>query len=422
MKIAHIADTHFGKDLKKVNFADCDQPFWIDKFIEDIQKEQVEVVLLAGDIYDDKIQPIKAINLFGSFLEKLNDLGITVFIVPGNHDQADRLAANSNILKKQQLYFASDLGRELLHKSLPLNGTSEVNFWLLPYVEPINVRRVLDQDDITSYDEAVRELLKVQPLDKKAVNILVAHQNVLAGATERILNDHEVDIGYSGEVDYTAFADFDYVALGHIHGMQAIGRDTVRYAGAPLQYDFSEEGRKKGYLLLEVNGKDDIKITEKELPLLHEVMVLPKGAPAATLEQLLELGKNIEHKEKYYFKVRIKSSSLVGKAQEQLYAVFGNNNLLETEIVREGATSYAISNAKGSNERTLEDNFAYFYKDRNKEELGKGAKLVVKKLIEQQQSDGYVTNMGTANEQKDYKDAAFAKLVAALEEELEDEG
>ena len=283
MKIAHIADTHFGKDLKKVNFADCDQPFWIDKFIEDIQKEQVEVVLLAGDIYDDKIQPIKAINLFGSFLEKLNDLGITVFIVPGNHDQADRLAANSNILKKQQLYFASDLGRELLHKSLPLNGTSEVNFWLLPYVEPINVRRVLDQDDITSYDEAVRELLKVQPLDKKAVNILVAHQNVLAGATERILNDHEVDIGYSGEVDYTAFADFDYVALGHIHGMQAIGRDTVRYAGAPLQYDFSEEGSKKGYLLLEVNGKDDIKITEKELPLLHEVMVLPKGAPAATL-------------------------------------------------------------------------------------------------------------------------------------------
>ena len=174
--------------------------------------------------------------------------------------------------------------------------------------------------------------------------------------------------------------------------------------------------------MLEVNGKDDIKITEKELPLLHEVMVLPKGAPAATLEQLLELGKNIEHKEKYYFKVRIKSSSLVGKAQEQLYAVFGNNNLLETEIVREGATSYAISNAKGSNERTLEENFAYFYKDRNKEELGKGAKLVVKKLIEQQQSDGYVTNMGTANEQKDYKDAAFAKLVAALEEELEDEG
>lgn len=420
MKIAHIADTHFGKDLKKVNFADVDQPFWMQKFLEDITKEQVDVVVMAGDIYDDKIQPIKAINLFGDFLAALNDLGITVFIVPGNHDQADRLAANSNILKKQYIHFASEISRELVHITLPM-GDEKVVFWLLPYVEPINVRRVLGRDDITNYDSAVRELLAEQPLDKEAVNVIVAHQNVLAGATERILNDHEVDIGYSGQVDYTAFDAFDYVALGHIHGMQTVGRDTVRYAGAPLQYDFSEEGRWKGYLLVEIAGKNKITITEKPLEMLHEVMVLPKGSAAATLEELLELGKRIENKDKYYFKVRIKSSSLVGKAQEQLYAVFGNNNLLETEIVREGASSYAITNAKGSGGRSLEQNFAYFYKDRNKQELDERAKLVVTKIIEQQQNDGYIANMGTGNEQNDYKLEAFAKLIKALEDELEDE-
>ena len=420
MKIAHIADTHFGKDLKKVNFADVDQPFWMQKFLEDITKEQVDVVVMAGDIYDDKIQPIKAINLFGDFLAALNDLGITVFIVPGNHDQADRLAANSNILKKQHIHFASEISRELVHITLPM-GDEKVVFWLLPYVEPINVRRVLGRDDITNYDSAVRELLAEQPLDKEAVNVIVAHQNVLAGATERILNDHEVDIGYSGQVDYTAFDAFDYVALGHIHGMQAVGRNTVRYAGAPLQYDFSEEGRWKGYLLVEIAGKNKITITEKPLEMLHEVMVLPKGSAAATLEELLELGKRIENKDKYYFKVRIKSSSLVGKAQEQLYAVFGNNNLLETEIVREGASSYAITNAKGSGGRSLEQNFAYFYKDRNKQELDERAKLVVTKIIEQQQNDGYIANMGTGNEQNDYKLEAFAKLIKALEDELEDE-
>ena len=420
MKIAHIADTHFGKDLKKVNFADVDQPFWMQKFLEDITKEQVDVVVMAGDIYDDKIQPIKAINLFGDFLAALNDLGITVFIVPGNHDQADRLAANSNILKKQHIHFASEISRELVHITLPM-GDEKVVFWLLPYVEPINVRRVLGRDDITNYDSAVRELLAEQPLDKEAVNVIVAHQNVLAGATERILNDHEVDIGYSGQVDYTAFDAFDYVALGHIHGMQTVGRDTVRYAGAPLQYDFSEEGRWKGYLLVEIAGKNKITITEKPLEMLHEVMVLPKRSAAATLQELLELGKRIENKDKYYFKVRIKSSSLVGKAQEQLYAVFGNNNLLETEIVREGASSYAITNAKGSGGRSLEQNFAYFYKDRNKQEPDERAKLVVTKIIEQQQNDGYIANMGTGNEQNDYKLEAFAKLIKALEDELEDE-
>ena len=340
--------------------------------------------------------------------------------MPGNHDQADRLAANSNILKKQHIHFASEISRELVHITLPM-GDEKVVFWLLPYVEPINVRRVLGRDDITNYDSAVRELLAEQPLDKEAVNVIVAHQNVLAGATERILNDHEVDIGYSGQVDYTAFDAFDYVALGHIHGMQTVGRDTVRYAGAPLQYDFSEEGRWKGYLLVEIAGKNKITITEKPLEMLHEVMVLPKGSAAATLEELLELGKRIENKDKYYFKVRIKSSSLVGKAQEQLYAVFGNNNLLETEIVREGASSYAITNAKGSGGRSLEQNFAYFYKDRNKQELDERAKLVVTKIIEQQQNDGYIANMGTGNEQNDYKLEAFAKLIKALEDELEDE-
>lgn len=420
MKIAHIADTHFGKDLKKVNFADCDQPYWLQNFIEDLKREQVDIVVIAGDIYDDKIQPIKAINLFGEFLEKLNDLNITVFIVPGNHDQADRLAANSNILKKQNIYFANEIAPELLHKEIPLDGNNGVTFWLMPYVEPINVRRVLGRDDITSYDSAVRELLKVQPVDAKAVNVIIAHQNVLAGATERILNDHERDIGFSGEVDYTAFDAFDYVALGHIHGMQAVGRDTVRYAGAPLQYDFSEEGRWKGYLLVEINGKDDIKITEKPLPLLHEVMVLPKGSPAGTLEELLELGKNILDKDKYYFKIRIWNSSLVGKAQEQLYAVYGNNNLLETEIVREGASSYAITNAKGSSGRTLEENFACFFKDRNNTELDTNSKLVVTKILEQQQNDGYVADMGTKNNQDDYKKTAFDTLIALLEEELED--
>ena len=420
MKIAHIADTHFGKDLKKVNFADADQPFWIERFLEDIVAEQVDVVVMAGDIYDDKIQPIKAINLFGDFLTRLNNLGITVFIVPGNHDQADRLSANSDILKKQHIYFANEISRELLHITLPLADTKVV-FWLLPYVEPLNVRRVLGRDDITNYDSAVRELLAVQPLDKEAVNIIVAHQNVLAGATERILNDHEVDIGYSGQVDYTAFAAFDYVALGHIHGMQAVGRDTVRYAGAPLQYDFSEEGRWKGYLLVEITAKNAIKITEKPLEMLHRVMVLPKGARAGTLEELLELGKQLPDKDKYYFKVRIKSSSLVGRAQEQLYAVYGTNNLLDTEIVREGASSYAITNARGSGGRTLEQNFAHFYQDRNKQQLDKAAQLVVAKLIEQQRNDGYIANMGTVNEQNDYKQEAFAKLIKALEDELEDE-
>ena len=111
----------------------------------------------------------------------------------------------------------------------------------------------------------------------------------------------------------------------------------------------------------------------------------------------------------------------MGKAQEQLYAVFGQNNLLETEIVREGASSYAIANAKGSSGRTLEENFAYFYKDRNKQELDAKGRLVVAKIIEQQQNDGYIGAMGTGSEKEAYKQAAFAKLIAALEEELEDE-
>lgn len=418
MKIAHIADTHFGKDLKKINFADVDQRDWMERFLAELSQEGVEVVVIAGDIYDDKVPPIKAVNLFSEFLERLNDLNITVFIIPGNHDQEDRLSANGNILKKQNIFLAPKLSKELLHKGLTLPNGTQVNFWLLPYVEPIDVRRVLDREDITNYDNAVRELLALQPVDKTQVNIVVAHQNVLSRAHARILNeDEEVVIGYSGEVNPSAFDGFDYVALGHIHAMQTVGSDRIRFAGSPLQYDFSEEGRWKGYLLVEVQDKEHITITEKELTPLHQVMVLPKGGKAGTLEELLQLAKIIPDKDKYYFKVRIKNSYLVGNAQEQLYEAFGVNNLLETEPVRESSSSYATTNAKGSTGRSLEENFALYIKDMTKEELSDEGKLVMAKILEQQQRDGFIATL-QGKERDNYKQKACDDLIAALEEAL----
>lgn len=418
MRIAHIADTHFGKDLKRINFSGVDQEYWIEKFMESIKAEQVDTVIIAGDVYDDKVPPLQAIRRFNDFLNKLHQEKLTVLIVPGNHDQATRLAVNSSILKEQNIFVAEELQKDIMQVQLPVNpdGEEKINFWLLPYVTPLAANVALERNDISGYDQAVRELLAAQEMDKEQLNVLVAHQNVTSGATERILNENESSIGFSGEVDFTAFDGFDYVALGHIHGMQKIGRDTVRYAGAPLQYDFSEEGRWKGYLLIDIKAKHDITIIEKELKPLHQLVVYPKGAPAATLEELLELGHGLTADDKInnYFKVRIWRDSLSGTAKEQLDSVYGIN-LLDIEPVSKSKKSYDLSAGGGSTSRSLLENLEALYKNVYNEEVSDLEKLVAEKLLQQQEAEGYLNVESKSKDNEKLVNASVGELLGVLE-------
>jgi exonuclease SbcD len=163
-----------------------------------------------------------------------------------------------------------------------------VTFWLMPYVFPALVAQALGEEHFSDSDTAVRALLKRQGVDFTQRNVLIAHQNVTAGGAEAERGGSESMVGGVGQIDYTAFDGFDYVALGHIHAAYPVGRESVRYAGSPLCYHFNETKQPaKGPVLVELGEKGEaVKIETLVLPPLHPMREL-RGSYDALREAAL---------------------------------------------------------------------------------------------------------------------------------------
>ena len=258
MKFLHIADLHFGKRLHGFSLIDNgDQPFWAAQFLQLVEDTAPDAVVIAGDVYDSGNPGKEAVALLSDMLTQILEKHIPVLMVAGNHDSGEKLAFLSGILEKDGLYIAGKPEREMKHVTLQ-DEHGDVTFWLLPFVFPALVADVLEDDSIRDYDTAVRKYIAAQEIDFSRRNVLVAHQNVLANGAEAERGGSETMIGGVGEIDFTAFDGFDYVALGHIHAAQSIGRREVRYAGSPLCYHFSEVKKpKKGPVCVTLDAKGD---------------------------------------------------------------------------------------------------------------------------------------------------------------------
>ena len=273
MKILHLADLHLGKLLHNASLIEYgDQPFRIEQLLALIDRERPDAVVIAGDVYDRGIPTREAVQLLSRFLTAVaGERGIPVFLIAGNHDGGERLEFAAELLAGRNVYISGSLERELRHITLDDNG-EPVTFWLMPYVFPVKIRDTLqlEPDEARDYDTAVRRLLAEQEVDFSARNVLVAHQFVVNGDRQPTPSESESMVGGVGAIDYTAFDGFDYVALGHIHGAQSVGRASVRYAGAPLCYHFSEVGQKKAALMVTLGPKGTDPVYEEfELPVLH---------------------------------------------------------------------------------------------------------------------------------------------------------
>lgn len=272
MKFFHLADLHFGKSLHGFSLIDQgDQPDWVCKFLELVDETKPDAVCIAGDVYDRSVPSREAVELLDKLLTELSERGIAVLLIAGNHDSGPRLNFASALLKKQNVYIAGNVEKEIRHVELQ-DEYGPVTFWLLPYLFPAAVEEALGQEDgeLRSYDAAARALLNAQNVDFTKRNVLIAHQFVLEGEHAPEAGGSETMVGGVGQIDCSAFDGFDYVALGHIHRPQIIGRETVRYAGSPMCYHFSELGWKKGPLLVEIGEKGSALRTQLfELPALH---------------------------------------------------------------------------------------------------------------------------------------------------------
>lgn len=255
MKFAHVADLHIGKRLYEYSLVE-NQKDILNKIVELVKANGVDGIVISGDVYDKSVPPVDAVEIMDDFLSALSSLEIFIIIIGGNHDSVARLSFASKILEKNNVYI-SPVFNGNVEKIEMTDKFGRINFYLLPYIRPINVRRAYDDFVGETFTESLKFVMdKIKP-DTSIRNVLVSHQFV-TGAQKS--DSEEIYVGGSENVAYTLFDDFDYVALGHLHMPQAVGRETVRYAGTPLKYSFSEISHKKSMTIVDIREKGKVEI------------------------------------------------------------------------------------------------------------------------------------------------------------------
>ena len=292
MKILHLADLHLGKRVNEMSMIE-DQKYILDQIITLIKEESVGIVLLCGDIYDKSIPTIEAIHLLDEFLDQLSKMAIKVLMISGNHDSIDRLSFGKSLFTRSNLYIASQFENEIEKIIVKENGIT-VNFYMLPFVKSAYISHIF-QLQTDSYEECFRYLIEHTKIDEEETNILLSHQFVTANKKNPELSDSETSsLGGIDNIDFHIFDPFDYVALGHIHKPQAMGREMVRYAGSILKYSFSEIHMDKKATILTIDAKKEISLSFYPLKPLRDMREIE-----CSLEELLKKQCEIGNQEDY---------------------------------------------------------------------------------------------------------------------------
>lgn len=282
MNLLHLSDLHIGKKVSECSMLE-DQKYILNEILNIIIEKKVQTVLIAGDIYDKTVPPAEAVAVLDEFLTRLMDLHIEVFMISGNHDSQERLNFGSRIMDRNGVHIAGRFHGSLCGYTLK-DEYGNINVYLLPFLKPAMLLPYFEEE-IESYEKAITLALSTVKINKNERNLLIAHQFVTNAGQKPVQSDSEnVSLGGVEEVDYKIFDEFDYVALGHIHRSQSMGRKTVRYAGSPLKYSFSEVLHEKSVTLITWEEKENLKYEKISLNPMRDMRQI-KGK----LEQLTDL-------------------------------------------------------------------------------------------------------------------------------------
>lgn len=319
MKLMHLGDLHLGKSLGDFDLNE-DQKYILDQILGIIDEREVDGILIAGDVYDRAVPSESATNLLDYFLKCLADKKVKTFMISGNHDSDDRLNYGSSLFAANHIYISAKFMGNLYRQTV-IDEHGEADIYLLPFVKASQVRHFYPEEKIESYDDAVRTILAHAQIDPGKRNILVAHQFVAGKGADPDLGGSESagtqSVGLVEKIGYDCFDGFDYVALGHIHSPQSVGRKEVRYSGSPLKYSLSEVGNDKSVPVITLGEKGDVDIELVKLRPMRDMRHL-KGP----IEKLLNR-ENITSPEDFIY-ATLTNEDIIDDAMGILQQVYPN--------------------------------------------------------------------------------------------------
>lgn len=363
MRLLHLADLHIGKQVNEFPLLE-DQTLMLEAVIGIIEQKNVDAVIIAGDVYDRSAPSADAVACFDRFLSSVASTNAACFIIPGNHDSAERIAYASGLLEKNRVHIAPVYDGSITCRTLE-DEHGDVTFWLLPFLRPAHVRPFFPDDDIPDYTAAMRRVIDACDIDPARRNVAIAHQFVTCGAAEPDRSDSELSLGGIDNVDVSVFDAFDYVALGHIHRPQRIGRDTIRYSGSLLKYSASEIRYPKSAPLVTLGAKGDI-----DIELVSLVPVRDMREIKGPLEELVSdetIAALDEGERNDYVHVVLTDEFAPIDALSALRAVYPNVMSISFDNARTAAAEKAFGSSTLEDAEELDpmELFERFYREQN---------------------------------------------------------
>lgn len=368
----HLSDLHLGKRVYEFSMYE-DQKYILKQILEIAGEQKANAVLISGDVYDKPIPPAEAVQLFDDFLTALSDRKVPVYVISGNHDSAERLSFGARLMTQSSVFMSAAFHGTVQKYSLQ-DEYGTVNFYLLPFLKPTIVRQAYPEAEIGSYQEAVQYVLAQTPVEKSQRNVLLAHQFVTGAKTSE---SEEILVGGLDNMDASLFDDFDYVALGHIHTPQKIGRETVRYCGTPLKYSFSEAKRDKSVTMVELQEKGSVRLQEIPLHPLHDLREI-KGS----YEELTARKNYAGTKTDDYLHITLTDEEDIPDVMDRLHTIYPGIMKLDYDNLRT-RTMNQIDAVQQVQDKTPVQLFAEFYELQNNQPMSAQQQEHVQKLIDQ---------------------------------------
>ena len=371
MKIMHLSDLHIGKKVNEYSMLQ-DQIYILKEILRIIDNEKVETVIIAGDVYDRSLPPNEALELFDEFLYQLSSRNVNVFVISGNHDSPERISYGGRMMTENKIFLSPVYDGNV--KPISLNDDyGEVNFYLLPFIRPADIRRYFPDENIENYTDAVKVAIDNMNVDFSERNILITHQFV-TGA--ELSESEDIIVGGTDNVSGEVFDGFDYVALGHIHREQTVGKDNIRYCGTPLKYSFSEAKHIKSVTILDFKDKENIEYSKIPLTPLRDMREIRGTYDELTLKSNYE-STNVDD----YLHITLTDEEDIPDAIGKLRSIYPNIMKLDYDNLRTRGSGIvdAIENIESKSPFEL---FADLFKQQNNQDMSEEQEEIMRNLID----------------------------------------
>lgn len=370
----HLADLHLGKRVNGFSMME-DQEYILNRILEIMEEEQPDGLLIAGDVYDKTIPPAEAVRLMDDFLTAVAAKNVPVFLISGNHDSAERVAFGHQLMQGSGIWISPVYDGTIRHHTLE-DRWGEVNIYLVPFLRPSVVRSFFPDAEIGDYTDALGTIIEDLQLDTSRRNVVLAHQFVTAaGALPETCDSEQLSVGGLDRVDGSVFSPFDYTALGHLHGPQRVGSETIRYAGSPLKYSFSELHQKKSVTVAELREKGETEIRQIPLQPRREMIEL-----RGTFEEILAEARQKGEPQTDYYHMILTDETDVVDALSRLREYYPNIMLLDYDN-RRTRSQKEVEQLDRVEERTPGELFAALYEQQNGQEMDSDRKEYLDGLI-----------------------------------------